>query len=359
MEEGHGRVDVAVLIPAYNPDEKLLALLPKLKERFRRIVLVNDGSTTGLDVIGKAAPLVEKVLVHERNRGKGAALKTGFAYLGGECDVITADADGQHTPEDIAKVADALARHRGGLVLGVREFSGKVPFRSRFGNFWTRLFFFLMTGLAVRDTQTGLRGIPAGLVKRVAAIPGDRYEYEMAVLADARHHDERPMQVPIATIYLESNATSHFSPLRDSIRIYSSLVQFCLSSVLSFLIDNAVFASVLWFMSAKDTPRRDDILVSLVAARLVSSNFNYFYNRFVVFHAQGRRKRSFFQYWGLVLAIAAASYALTEGLSAAFDVKGVAITAVKIAVETFLFFASYVVQKKFIFKSAERKGDMA
>lgn len=342
---------LAVLIPAYNPDGKLLDLLPRLRERFSRIVLVNDGSETGLDVLEKAAPLVEKVLVHERNRGKGAALKTGFAYLGDGCDVITADADGQHSPEDIAKVAEGLRTHRGGLVLGVRQFCGKVPLRSRFGNFWTRWLFFFMTGLMVRDTQTGLRGIPAGLLRRVAAIPGDRYEYEMAMLADAKHHDERPLQIPIETIYIDENATSHFNPLLDTVRIYRSLFQFCLSSVLSFLLDNAVFAGVLWFMASKDTPRRDDILVALVAARLVSSNFNYFYNRFVVFHTHGR-KRSFFQYWGLVAAIAAASYVLTESFSAILDVKGVAITAVKISVETFLFFASYLVQKKFIFKSA-------
>ena len=358
MEEDVGS-PVAILIPAYNPDEKLLKLLSRLRERFGRIVLVDDGSTSGRDVIEKAAPLVEKVLVHERNRGKGAALKTGFKYIGGSADVITADADGQHTPEDIEKVAAALAAQRRGLVLGVREFSGKVPFRSRFGNFWTRLVFFLMTGLAVRDTQTGLRGIPSALVKRVAAIPGGRYEYEMAMLADARHHDERPVQIPIETIYIESNATSHFSPLRDSLRIYRSLFQFCISSVMSFFVDNAVFAAVLWFMSSKDTPRRDDIFVALVSARLVSANFNYFYNRLVVFQAEGRRKRSFFQYWGLVVAIAAVSYGLTEGLSAALDVEGVAITAVKIAVETFLFFASYLVQKKFIFKSSEGKGDVS
>lgn len=342
---------MTVLIPAYNPDEKLLALLPKLKERFSRIVLVDDGSTVGKEIFPQAAPFVEKILVHEHNRGKGAALKTGFAYLGEGTDVITADSDGQHTPEDIAKVAAGLATHRDGLVLGVRAFSGHVPFRSRFGNFWTRWLFFLMTGLMIRDTQTGLRGIPAGLLKRVAAIPGDRYEYEMAMLADAKHHEAKPLQVPIETIYIEENATSHFNPLLDTIRIYRSLFQFCLSSVLSFLLDNAVFAGVLWVMSAKDTPRRDDVLVALVAARFISANFNYFYNRFVVFHTKGR-KRSFFQYWGLVLTIAAASYGLTEGLSAALDVRGVAITAVKIAVETFLFVASYWIQKKFIFKSA-------
>ena len=346
---------MTVLIPAYNPDEKLLALLPRLKERFARIVLVDDGSTKGRDIFAKAAPWVEKILVHEKNRGKGAALKTGFAYLDdGATDVITADADGQHTPEDIARVAAGLETHRDGLVLGVRSFSGKVPFRSRFGNWWTRWFFFLMTGgLLVRDTQTGLRGIPAGLLPRVASIPGDRYEYEMAMLADAKHHAARPLQIPIETIYIAENATSHFNPLLDTIRIYRRLFQFCLSSILSFLIDNGIFAAFIWFLSAKDTPRHNDILIALGVARLVSSHFNYFYNRFVVFRKRApvtKRHRSYYGYFGLVLLIGLMSYALTEGCAALLDVQGVAITAVKVAADVVLFLLSYWVQKRVIFR---------
>ena len=345
---------VTVLIPAYNPDEKLLALLPKLKERFSRIVIVDDGSVTGREIFPQAEKYVEKILVHERNRGKGAALKTGFAYIGDSADVITADADGQHTPDDIAKVAEGLKSHRDGLVLGVRSFSGKVPLRSRFGNWWTRWFFFMMTGLMVRDTQTGLRGIPAALLPRVAGIPGDRYEYEMAMLADAKNHPSRPLQIPIETVYIDSNATSHFNPLLDTIRIYRSLFQFCISSVLSFLIDNGIFAAVMWVLTAKDTPRRDDVLVALVAARVVSSHFNYFYNRFVVFRRERatphRRHRSYYGYIALVLAVGAASYALTEGCAALLDVRGVAVTVVKIAADIALFVASYLVQKKLIFR---------
>ena len=342
-----------ILIPAYNPDGKLLKLLPRLRERFTRIVLVDDGSTKGREVFPQAEQYVEKILVHPHNRGKGAALRTGFAYIG-ENDVVTADADGQHTPEDIVKVAEGLKSHRGGIVLGVRAFTGKVPFRSRFGNTWTRWIFFLMTRLMIRDTQTGLRGIPSGLVKRMLAIKGDRYEYEMAMLADAKNHEEKPLQVPIETIYIEENATSHFNPILDTIRVYRSLIQFCLSSVLSFLIDNGVFAAAMAVMAPKSTLRRYDILIALVLARVISSHFNYLYNRFVVFPRKGRRHhihRSYYGYIGLVIVMMVASYSLTEGASAVLDVKGVWITIVKIVAETILFVASYFIQKKFIFKS--------
>lgn len=214
---------VVVLIPVYEPTERLVPLLERLREHFRRIVLVDDGSTVGHEIFTRARPLVETILVHPENRGKGCALKTGFAYLGHDVDVVTVDSDGQHDPEDVVRVAQALADHRDGLVLGVRAFDGTVPLRSRFGNFWTRFWFNLFTGLHVTDTQTGLRGIPSELLARVAALPGDRFEYEMVMLADARHHASEPFEVPIRTIYLDGNRTSHHRPLVDTWRIYRAL----------------------------------------------------------------------------------------------------------------------------------------
>lgn len=352
-ELSEGCQNTVVLIPAYNPDERLLTLLSELKERFSRIVVVNDGSVEGAGVFEAAAGLVEKILVHPENRGKGAALKTGLKYIG-EHDVVTADADGQHAVNDIVKVAEGLAGQRNGLVLGVRDFSGEVPFRSRFGNFWTRWFFFLMTGLNIGDTQTGLRGIPAGMVSRVASIAGERYEYEMAVLADARHHESKPLQIPIATLYIDSNRTSHFHPLADTYRIYRSLLQYCLSSVLGFVLDNAVYAALVWTLADDGMARRNYALLALVAARLVSSNFNYLYNRFVVFKSRSRRRgphRSYFSYWALVLLVGASSYAFTAVFGALLGVEGVKITVVKIFVDAALFVCGYFVQKRLVFGS--------
>lgn len=219
---------VVILIPAYDPDEKLTALLAALTKTYAKIVVVDDGSTLGKEVFAAIDPKKVTLLAHDVNRGKGAALKTGFKWIlenEPQVDgVITADADGQHCVEDIAKIAEALTAERRGLVLGVRAFAGKVPFRSRFGNWWTSLFFFLMTGLKVGDTQTGLRGIPTALLESIAALPGERYEYEMRMLAEARHHAEKPHQLPIETIYIEENRSSHFSPLKDSLKIWGALI---------------------------------------------------------------------------------------------------------------------------------------
>ncbi|MBR2983175.1 MAG: bifunctional glycosyltransferase family 2/GtrA family protein [Kiritimatiellae bacterium] len=352
-ELSEGCRNAVVLIPAYNPDEKLLALLAELKERFFRVVLVDDGSTDGREIFDRASGMVEKLLTHPVNRGKGAALKTGLSCIG-ERDVVTADADGQHTVDDILKVADGLRMRRSGLVLGVRSFSRGVPLRSRFGNFWTRWFFFLMTGLNVRDTQTGLRGIPGPLVKRMLSIAGERYEYEMAMLADAKGHEEKPLQIPISTVYINSNRASHFKPLSDTVRIYRSLFKFCVSSILCFLMDNAVYAMLVWVLAGKGMTRGRYTLIALLCARFVSSNFNYLCNRFVVFKSGiPRRKRvhhSYFSYWGLVAVIGAASYILTGALGALLGVDGVLITAVKIFVDVMLFFLGYFLQKRFVFR---------
>lgn len=214
---------VAILIPAYEPDDKLVRLVEALRPLGAHLVVVDDGSVRPEARAAFAAvrERVDALLVHGVNRGKGAALRTGFAWIRDHLPeaevVVTADADGQHTPTDIRRVAEAAFGHPQGLVLGVRQFSGHVPLRSRFGNAWSRMFFRLLTGLSVRDTQTGLRAVPRALLGRMLALPGDRYEYEMRMLVDARRHVAKPLQVTIETVYLDGNRSSHFQPLRDTI----------------------------------------------------------------------------------------------------------------------------------------------
>ncbi len=352
---------VAILIPAYNPDEKLLRLVEDLKPRFGRILVVDDGSTSGREVFPAVERLGVPVAVHEVNRGKGAALKTGFAWIEanwpGIRSVVTADADGQHRPDDIARVAEASLAHPGGLTLGVRAFSGKVPLRSRFGNWWTRQFFWLMTRIRVSDTQTGLRGIPCGLLKRMLTLEGDRYEYEMQMLADARFHDEPPCQVPIETVYIAGNASSHFNPVLDSFRIYGALVKFCISSVFGFVVDNVIFTVVLFAgMNMAGWRRAGAMLVAIVVARALSATLNYICNRKLVFKSKVPKRTSFAKYWLLVLFIMASGYASTAFLSRIFDVRGIAITVLKIVVETVLFFVSYNIQKRWIFPGEQGSG---
>ena len=219
---------IVVVIPAYEPESSLLTLLNALRARFEHIIVVDDGSSRAGSVFSAVADLEGvALLVHQANRGKGAALKTAFAEVlrrFPDAGVVTVDADGQHLPDDVAAVAAATAANPDRFTLGVRSFDGDVPFRSRLGNTWTRWFFFLLTGTMIRDTQTGLRGIPAKFLRALCDMPGDRYEYEARMLVAAALMQKKPLQVGIKTVYIEGNRSSHFNPVKDSLRIQAAML---------------------------------------------------------------------------------------------------------------------------------------
>ena len=223
---------LAVLIPAWQPDARLPGLVRELLSRgFGKVLIVDDGSHTACaPVLAELAAIQHVTLLHHPvNRGKGRALKTGFGYfLEGQPEavgVVTADADGQHAPEDIARVGRTLLHDCAHSVLGVRALQGDVPLRSRLGNTLTRKLFTALTGTALTDTQTGLRGLPREALSALMGLPGERYEYEMTALAHLCRHGPRPVEVPIATIYLEGNRGSHFHPLWDSLRVLRALLR--------------------------------------------------------------------------------------------------------------------------------------
>lgn len=231
---------LAVLIPAWQPTALLVPLIAELAAQgFGTQILVDDGSGEAAQSIFReiaARPNVE-VLRHAVNLGKGRALKTGFGHLLNrhpECfGVVTADADGQHTPADIVRVAWALLAGGERPVLGSRGFEGAVPLRSRLGNLLTRKIFRILTGTKLSDTQTGLRGLPRRLLPELLALDGERYEYEMTTLAHLCRSGQPPVEVPIATVYTEDNRGSHFHPVWDSLRITFVLLRSFASSLRS------------------------------------------------------------------------------------------------------------------------------
>lgn len=222
-----------VLIPAYKPADALVQLVTALGALpLSAVVVVDDGSGHQFD--GRFAAVSGRprvsVLRHAVNLGKGAALKTGLNHILCEWPdvpgVVTADADGQHHPDDIRRVAEAVAARHGELVLGVRELGTGVPLRSRFGNGAMRLFFRIAAGHPVRDTQTGLRGIPMALVPELLRLRSSGYEFEMEMLLVSKQLPVPIREIEIRTIYLNDNASSHFHPFFDSMRIYFALLRF-------------------------------------------------------------------------------------------------------------------------------------
>ncbi|MBT2537891.1 bifunctional glycosyltransferase family 2/GtrA family protein [Arthrobacter sp. ISL-69] len=339
-----------ILIPAYEPDQQLSALIRSIRETEPRatVVVVDDGSGPAYrEVFDGVRALGCHVIGYSRNRGKGFALKTGFGFIADHLpgrNVVCADSDGQHTIVDILRVAAAAESgpEQDGptaMVLGTRSFTGNVPARSRFGNNATRLLFTLATGERIADTQTGLRGYPASMLPWLRSVPGERYEYELNLLLEARQAGYAIRSVDIATVYLDHNAGSHFRPLADSARIYAPLLKFLASSFTAFLVDTVMFLIL--------NAATDSLLLALVGARAVSSAINFAVNRKVVFR-HGREKpaaQTGVRYFSLVLVLLAANFALI----AALDAVSLPPLAAKILAEVALLAISYAVQQRFLF----------
>jgi glycosyltransferase involved in cell wall biosynthesis len=222
----------AIIIPAYNPDHGLPAYIRELQQHGDfRIIIVDDGSALPSKPVFDSIRGMEgcTVLVHERNLGKGAALKTAFRYVLEDCKkvthVVTADADGQHAVEDVINVTRETIRSVRGLVFGVRDFvHPDIPSRSLFGNRLTSVLFCMFFGRRLQDTQTGLRGIPRRELRWLMTIRGNRYDFEMNTLIHAVRENVEIREVGIRTIYLDHNSSSHYRPVLDSVRIFLKII---------------------------------------------------------------------------------------------------------------------------------------
>ena len=308
-----------VVIPAYKPDEKLTKLVDNLSVNHLNIIVVKDGPCD-YD-FSKLNNIV--LLEHQTNMGKGAALKTAFKYLKAQQangTVVTSDADGQHLVKDILK-----------LIRG-------IPIKSLLGNTITRMVFYSSSSKYIKDTQTGLRAFNTSQLDKMIEIEGDRYEYEMNMLYE--FDSESIMQVPIETIYIENNETSHFNALKDSAKIYKSILKFSTSSYLSFLVDYFTFILLFYKLDVQS------LVLSNIIARAVSSTFNFYVNNKYVFKNKDKILKKYIKYVTLVVFILALNTVVLKILQA----LGIRVFVAKIITEALMFIVSYNIQKRIIFK---------
>jgi glycosyltransferase involved in cell wall biosynthesis len=338
-------MNVAVLIPAYQPGDALAQIVAALAPHpFLAIVVVDDGSSSACSSVFAACSRQPRttILRHGVNLGKGAALKTGLNYLlahhPGLAGVVTADADGQHDPADILRVAQELEKQPDHLVLGARSFGAETPTRSRFGNLLTRSVVRVVMGERISDTQTGLRAIPRRLIPELLRMAACRYEFELDMLTAAKHLRIPTAEVSIRTIYAPGNPTSHFNPLRDSMRIYFVLMRFSLVSLATAAIDNLVF--FLCYQAS------GIIFVSQVLARSAAVLFNYSTARRAVFLSGEKHIYTLPKYLALVAVNGLLSYAIIRYLA---DEHRWPVMPAKLLVESLLFLANFAIQRDFIF----------
>lgn len=336
-----------ILIPSFEPDARLVQLVSSLRDSAPQlqVVIVDDGSGPEYaDLFATAQLAGADVIGYDDNRGKGHALKFGFNYSRknhpGEA-VVCADSDGQHTVADILRVAAQLHASEGAMVLGGRAFAGEVPARSRFGNAVSRAAFKFATGVAVRDTQTGLRGYPANMLDWLLNVKGERFEYELNLLLGSRSAGIRIEEIEIETVYLQHNASSHFRPIVDSIRVFAPLLRYISSSLAAFVID-AVGLLLLFALT-------NSLLISVIGARLVSASVNFLINRHLVFQSGTREHvaRDALRYVILAMALVASSYVW---LAVLVD-WGVPLVVAKVFSDVTLYIISFQVQRRFVFKS--------
>ena len=355
---------VSVIIPSLNPDEKLVTVVDSLiRKGFGDIVLVNDGSDEShmwpFEKVGAYKECT--ILTHDVNRGKGRALKTAFEYcISNRKDydgVVTVDGDNQHQADDIYNCCEAMIREDK-VVLGVRTFDGDdVPFKSRFGNNLTSFVFKAMCGLNISDTQTGLRAIPYRYLQTFCDIEGERFEYETRMLLEFKRSDIPYMVVPIKTVYIEENASTHFNPVKDSIKIYKVIFKYTfsktapkyvLSSLASWVIDNLIFNLLEIFLVMITISLR--LLVSTVIARVISSIFNFTMNKKLVFKSDKDTKSAAVRYYILWFCQMIVSYLLVYIFTKLLASGNVAVAITKIIVDVVLFVISYNIQKRWVFK---------
>lgn len=219
------------VIPCYNPPEVFSNIILELYSMGVRDVIIIDDGSNNKRIFSIANKKGYTVIEHNTNKGKGEAIKSGIRYyrkhfINKYKGIVMIDCDGQHRVWDMDKVGQEMI-HSDKFTMGVRNFNKDgVPFRNKIGNKITSLVFKWMFGVYIKDTQTGLRGVPNRLIDTVLKIDGERYEYEINMLIDIVKMKEEIKEVEIETVYDNNEKRySYFNPFKDSYRIYKEMIK--------------------------------------------------------------------------------------------------------------------------------------
>ncbi len=210
---------VAAIIPAFNAARTLEPVVKGAREQIEQVVVVDDGSIDGTGEVAKGAGAT--VLKHEVNRGKGAALKTAFAWAcGQELDgVVTLDADGQHLPREIPKFLAAHRETGADLIIGGRaHLFGQMLPRRRMANRFSAWTIAVASGTDVTDSQSGYRFYSTRLLRSVT-LRSNGFAMESEVIVRAGRGGFKVLTIPIDLGFVDGLSTSHYTPLKDTIRI--------------------------------------------------------------------------------------------------------------------------------------------
>jgi len=335
--------NIVILIPALNPNRNIINVVKDLNENgLFNIIVVNDGSNEEneqyFEILKNEFNI--KVYKHEKNLGKGQALKTGIKTLLNENidGVITVDADGQHLGKDVKKVAEKLGSEK--IVFGERSFkkTKNVPFASKIGNCFSSLYLKLLTGIYLEDTQTGLRGIPKKYFELALKIDGDRFDYEMNFLKFICQKKMKIDTVEIETVY--ENRIRNFKIIRDSVIVYKDFFKNIISSTICAIVDILLFYVFIMSM--------DSIFWANVIARIISGIIDFIINKIWVYNSSNNVSKEAYKYFLLFVGQMFLNSALVTILGIMFEKI---IIIIKIIVNIILYLTNFFIKSRYIFKN--------
>jgi len=218
-------VKALVVIPALNAEQTIAAVVRNCKAVNEHVLVVDDGSADRTADVARDAGA--DVVSHPINRGKGAALKTGFAYAldHGFDAVVTLDADGQHLPAEIPKFFAAREESGADLIIGGRAhlFSQMLP-RRRFANRFSARCIAFASNANVTDSQSGYRLYSSQLLRAIR-LRTDGFDMESEVIVQAGRRGFKILLIPIDLGFVDGQSTSHYKPLMDTARIAWTVIR--------------------------------------------------------------------------------------------------------------------------------------
>ncbi len=371
MDEKEGRnmaYNAVIVIPAYNPPASFAEYIPELtKAGFHNIIVVNDGSRTDkLPVFLKVGRTEATVLTHEENRGIGAALKTAMNYyqehFRGETDgIITLNSDRLTPVEDVIKVAESLHNEQEmgsyAIVVGSRDLDSHLvtdwDYRM---NLVMKLSYHMLMGVRLADPLSGIFGIPDLRVQHCIDVPSEGYSYETAMLMSFEKIGF--LQVPIGYSVYEKGYEKVRRP-KDTFGIILTIIgKFILYSITSLI---ASVVDIIMFSIFTGITFRGSvfaILYGTICARLISASVNYLLTKHFVFHFKSDKAQKSAKSAGEFMALSAAQCLVSALVVSLLNaLLGGSAVGLKVLTDMVLFFVSYKIQHKYIFKDDRKAGE--
>ncbi len=232
---------IAIIIPVYNHGTRISDVVQKTVLLGYPLFVVDDGSTDATaEILSSLDKQQLTVLTHSQNLGKGAALLTGFQAANRQCCewAVTIDADGQHKPEDIERLIQAIEADQRAIIIGNRQGMNQthVPWTSKAGRKFSNFWVWLSGGPMVSDSQSGFRLYPLPEVSDLD-VQARRFQYEVEVLVEAHRNKIPVMETPVPVVYQTGKERiSHFHPWRDFLRNAATFSRLIFRRIFSFLL---------------------------------------------------------------------------------------------------------------------------